>query len=70
MTDECRAQHAVLLKRSEELQRRTKELANQDRQFSQTDFDDLKEQLESHRAALEDFVSRCIRPYQRQASTM
>jgi|SoiMetStandDraft_5_1073268.scaffolds.fasta_scaffold1544494_1 hypothetical protein len=69
MTDECRAEYAVLVKRSRELELRTKELAEPDHPYSLSDFDDLKEQLAAHQAALEDFRARCVRIQQRETST-
>jgi len=68
MTDQCRAEIEVLLKRSLELELLTKELAKPDRRYSQSDFDDLKKHLAAHQAALEDFRARCVRTYQRQTS--
>ena len=70
MTDECRAEYAVLVKRSQELEMRAKEFAISDRPYSQSDFDVLQEQLVSHRAALEDFRARCLRLQQRETSTV
>ena len=60
MTPECFAEQSRLQQRTLALSRRTRELALPDHPFSQDEHDELKAQLQAHKADLAAFRGRCL----------